>query len=64
MESHDKKELAEARDALARELATLYHSGGDVGQFGTLPIIKKLRAQIAELTELLESEGATDATRP
>jgi hypothetical protein len=60
MEPRNKEELVQAREALRRELATLAHTGGHVGQFGPLPIVVKLKKQIADLTALLESENSAD----
>jgi hypothetical protein len=64
VEPSDKEVLVRAREALRRELDTLYFATRQwraVG--GPLPIIGKLRSLIGEIDELLQSEGP-DAPLP
>jgi hypothetical protein len=56
MEPHTTEELVEARDALQRQLATLrLISDRTRSPIGSLPIVTKLRSQLLEIDELLES---------
>jgi hypothetical protein len=57
VEPADNKELVRAREALRRELDTLYFvSGRWSAAGGPLPIIGKLRSLLGEIDELLEGE--------
>jgi hypothetical protein len=64
MEAEDRQELVKAREALRRELNTLYLVSGRWGTTGPLPIIDKLRSLIAEIDELLESKEPPAPTLP